>query len=375
METTENRGVAHFVEHMVFKGTERVKPGEFDRLVEALGGVTSAATSYDYTRYSLTAPQEHFPKVLPYLGEMLLGAQIPETELEAERQVVLAELAQAWSNPDWLSYQFLLATIFANHPYGSPVIGSEAEVKQLQREHLCSFHRQFYQNSPIVVVVVGSVSLAQVIEQVQSAFSRRTSSPPACSYYPVHPLPGIVREELNLPPIAQDRLLLAWLGPPATDLKGTIGMELLSTVLGEGRNSRLSAHLKPWGNHVSSGFIAQQWGGFLTISTHLEQRNRAAVELTALQAIEQLATTPLAEAELKRAQRSVNHSFAFLMESPTELAHFLGYYALLGAYDLCLHWDDAYPALVRQINAADLMALAQTYLLRDRYVSLHISGA
>ncbi|MFN3360381.1 MAG: M16 family metallopeptidase [Pseudanabaenaceae cyanobacterium] len=373
METTAERGVAHFVEHMVFKGTARVKPGEFDRLVESLGSVTSAATSYDYTRYSLTTPREHFKTVLPYLGEMLLGAQIPETELEAERQVVLAELAQAWSNPDWISYQFLLATIFDNHPYGSPVIGSETEVNQLQREHLCYFHHKFYQNSPIVVVVVGSLPLDQVLEPVQSAFHRPIADTPPCPQYPVPPLPGIIREELYLPHLPQDRLLLAWLGPRATELQGTIGMELLSHILGEGRHSRLPLTLKPWGNHVSSGYIAQEWGGFFTISTYLEQEQRQAVESTILQVTRDLAAHPITAEELKRAQRALHHNFAFLMESPPELAHFLGYHALLGSYDLCHHWDTLYPELVWQTTAPDLLHLAQTYLLSHRYVSLHIT--
>ncbi len=375
METAAKRGVAHFVEHMVFKGTDRVKPGDFDRLVEAMGSVSSAATSYDYTRYSLTTPKDHFPKVLPYLSELILYAAIPPAEMERERQVVLAELSQAWSDPDWITYQFLMATLFDNHPYGCPVIGSAEHINSLQVEDLRAFHQAYYQNQAITIVVVGALPVAEVVDQVRSLFAHTPRPAPSCPYLPIPTLEGVRREEISLPALPHDRLLLAWLCPQAPTMAETIGMEILSLILGEGRSARLARALKPRVKEVSSGFVTQQWAGFFTISAHLEGTYLEPVEHQILDQVQLLATTPVTPTELKRAQKSLEHSFALLMESPAELAHFLGYHALLGVYDFCHHWHTAYPDLIHRTTPADLMALAQTYLKPDRYVSIHVKSS
>lgn len=373
MEREGNRGVAHFVEHMVFKGTERVKPGDFDRLVESLGGVSSAATSYDYTRYSLTTPKDHFPKVLPYLSDLILYAAIPPAEMEKERQVVLAELSQAWSDPDWISYQFLLETIFRDHPYGSPVMGSSEHVCNLRVEDLRAFHQEYYQGKAITIVVVGALPQNEVIDQVSKVFAHSPRSAPSCPYLPIPELEGVRREQISLPSLSHDRLFLAWLFPKAATMTETIGMEVLSLILAEGRSARLHSELKDWVKQISSGFIAHQWAGFFTISADLQGQYLEPVEFRILEQVNRLATTPAGLQELKRAQKSLSHSFAFMMESPSELAHFLGFHALLGVYDFCHHWQTAYPNLVEQITPEYLMELAHSYLKTDRYVSINVS--
>jgi predicted Zn-dependent peptidase len=373
MEREGNRGVAHFVEHMVFKGTDRVKPGDFDRLVESLGSVSSAATSYDYTRYSLTTPKDHFPKVLPYLSDLILYAAIPTAEMEKERQVVLAELSQAWSDPDWISYQFLLETIFRDHPYGSPVMGSADHICSLQVEDLRAFHQEYYQTKAVTIVVVGALPQNEVIDLVAGVFAHRPRSAPACPYFPVPELEGVRREQISLPALTHDRLFLAWLFPKATTMAESIGMEILSLILAEGRSARLHSKLKDWVRQISSGFIAHQWAGFFTVTADLQGEYLEPVEYRILDEVSLLATNPPDPQELKRAQKSLSHRFAFMMESPSELAHFLGFHALLGVYDFCHHWQTAYPNLVYQITPEDLTSLAQTYLKTDRYVSINVS--
>lgn len=375
METEQNRGVAHFVEHMIFKGTDRVKPGEFDRLIESLGSVSSAATSYDYTRYSLTTPKENFAKVLTYLSDVILYALIPEGEMEPERQVVLAELSQAWSDPEWISYHILLATIFADHPYGIPVIGSADQVNGLQAQDLRAFHREHYQRGTLTVVVVGAVSLEETIDQVRSRFCPSPRVAPSCPCYPIAPLEGIRREQISLPHLSHDRLLLAWLGPQATAMTETIGMEMLSIILTEGHNSRLSQALKPWIKNIDSVFITQQWAGFFTISVTTNQEYLEIVEDGILEQVRAIVTQPIGTKELKRAQKCLSHNFAFTMESPTELAHFLGYHALLGVYDFCHHWHHAYVDLIYSLTTDDLQELAHTYLVPDRYVAINVNSS
>ena len=121
-------GMAHFLEHMIFKGTEILKAGVFDKTIEFLGGVSNAATSYDYAHYSLTTASTYFEETLPLMGELLLNAAIPESELNRERNVVLEEIRQASDNPHWIAYQALYKSVYPEHPYGRSILGSHLEV-------------------------------------------------------------------------------------------------------------------------------------------------------------------------------------------------------------------------------------------------------
>ncbi|MBF2099115.1 MAG: insulinase family protein, partial [Gloeomargaritaceae cyanobacterium C42_A2020_066] len=159
LESDAELGVAHFLEHMVFKGTEATAPGVFDQLIEAHGGITNAATSLDYAHYSVVTAASHWQQPLITLADLLLGAAIPEEEFWRERQVVFEELRQTQDDPDWLAHQTLLEVAYGAHPYCRPILGTPESLTQLHPETLRRFHRHYYQPANMTVVVVGAVGL------------------------------------------------------------------------------------------------------------------------------------------------------------------------------------------------------------------------
>ena len=165
-------GMAHFLEHMIFKGTDQVPPGVFDQIVENWGGVTNAATSHDYAHFFITTAVPYLADTLPYLAELLLNASIPADEFSRERDVVLEEIRQAEDNPDWLGFQALMESVYECHPYGRPVLGTEMHLLNHSPEEMRSFHSSHYQPENMTVVIVGGVDRESALDMVEHSFQQ-----------------------------------------------------------------------------------------------------------------------------------------------------------------------------------------------------------
>ena len=284
-------GIAHFLEHMIFKGTEKLPPGAFDWAIESCGGVTNAATSHDYAHFFITSATQHLEATLPHLSELLLNAAIPDAEFGRERDVVLEEINQSFDNPDWVAFQSLSELVYPQHPYGRPILGTADLLLQLTPAEMRDFHRTYYQPENMTVVLVGDVSQAQAVDLVSQSFKDFPSRSQCARFMPeAEPaIAGIRRQELCLPRLEQARLMMAWVGPgldSATQtldqqLQAAYGLDVLSVVLAEGRTSRLVRELREERNlvqMVSSGFSLQKESGLFTISAWLEPENLERVE-------------------------------------------------------------------------------------------------
>ena len=141
LEPVEWMGMAHFLEHMVFKGTQRLRPGMFDYAIETQGGFSNAATSHDYAHFYMALAAEALPTALPDLAELVLQAAIPDAEFGRERQVVLEEIRQAQDDPDWIAFQALSEQVFPDHAYGRPVLGTAEVLLQRSPAEMRRFHQ------------------------------------------------------------------------------------------------------------------------------------------------------------------------------------------------------------------------------------------
>ncbi len=365
-------GMAHFLEHMVFKGTERLSPGEFDCLIEVQGGIANAATSHDYAHYFLTTAACYLPDTLPHLAELLLHAAIPDDEFERERLVVLEEIRRANDSPDWWAYQKLMAALYPHHAYGRPVLGTEASLAALTPAQMRSFHRCQYRPEHMTVVVVGGVSRELTLELVNRAFSQFLEAPTAC---PARleasrqaDLPAQRRWREVLPRLEQARLLIAWPGPDIHQVVEGYGLDLLSVVLTEGRTSRLVAELREDLNLVqgiSASFSLSRDSGPFMVSAWLDADQVETVENRIQAQIERLLQTPISPEELRRAQRLLCSDYAFATEAPAQLASLYGFYGTLSRPELSAR----YPELIQRFEPEDLQRLARQYLSPERYVT------
>lgn len=369
-------GMAHFLEHMIFKGTDRLPPGAFDWAIENHGGVTNAATSHDYAHFFINTAAQHLEATLPYLSELLLNAAIPDNEFGRERDVVLEELRQSHDNPDYVAFQALSELAYQRHPYGRPILGTEEILLELTPEDMRQFHRTHYQPENMTIVIVGDIAQETAVELVRHAFSQfptRSGCPRATSEVEP-PITAIRRQELCLPRLEQARLIMAWLGPGIDSplqtldeqLQAAYGLDLLSVLLAEGRTSRLVRELREERTlvqAVGSGFSLQREAGLFTISAWLGADDLERVEAIICDRLSKLAATPISTAELERCQRLLCNDYAFSTETPSQLAGLYGYYNIIANPEIAT----TYPQRIQALQVEDLQQLASQYLSPYHY--------
>jgi len=361
-------GMAHFLEHMIFKGTKRIPPGVFDQMIEHRGGMTNAATSHDYAHFFLTTATDYLPETLPYLAEILLQAEIPEAEFYCEREVVLEEIRGSDDDPDWLAFQSLCQQLYPHHPYGRSVLGQEAGLLNLTPNQMRCFHRTHYQPENLTVVLVGDVEEHQALHLIQEIFEEFA---PRSECPPLEPCPDInctipTPQTLCLENLGPQRLMLGWRGPGIVSLEENIGLDLLSAILAGGHCSRLIQELREEKQIVldlQSSFSLQKESSLFSITAWLEPQFREEVEEMILQHIHSLHCHPVSEQELARAQRLLCNDYIFSTETPCQLAGLYGYYQTFASAE----WASYYPRWVRSFAPPALQVLAQKYLSLQGY--------
>ena len=371
-EQTEHLGMAHFLEHMVFKGTDRQQPGAFDYAIERRGGATNAATSHDYAHFYITTADHDFEATLPHLCDLLLHAKIPDDEFCLEREVVYEEIGQYHDNPDDRLFAKLMAGLYPEAAYGSPVLGTRDRLAALTPDLMRQFHGHYYQPDRMTVTIIGNISF----DQAQAAIDQHcTDFVPATTYRTepsatvITPPSGITREILELPNLELARLHLAWHGPGADNLRDGYGLDLIAAILAAGRSSPLVSELREqrqWVQGIGCYFSLQRDSGLFSVSAWLEETYLHNVEEAIVAQINRLRHQPVSPAVLRRAQRQLCNDFVFSTETPSQLAGLYGYYHTLA------HADHAfvYPEQICTLSPEDLQAIAHRYLTPDAYLAV-----
>ncbi len=367
-EPDEWSGMAHFLEHMIFKGTAAQAVGMFDSVIESRGGIANAATSHDYAHFFITTAAQYLEDTLPPLADLLLHASIPDDEFIRERDVVLEEIRSCYDNPDWLGFQALTESVYQHHPYGRPILGTEAHLMAQSPQKMRCFHQSHYQPENMTVVIIGGVEQESALNLVNESF-QNFSHRSECPKFEVEaepPITEIRRQELHLPRLEQARLLMAWIGPGVDQLRDAYGLDLLSVLLADGRSSRLVRDLREEQRlvqSISSGFSLQRDSSLFTISACLDPQHLEQVEELICDRLLELQRTPVSQSELSRCQRQMRNDYIFSTEAAGQIAGLYGYYNTIATAEIAV----TYPLQIQKLKPLDLMQLAQQYLPPDHY--------
>ncbi|MEM9003347.1 MAG: pitrilysin family protein, partial [Cyanobacteria bacterium P01_F01_bin.86] len=263
MESDAINGMAHFLEHMIFKGTSQLPTGEFERRIEARGGVTNAATSQDYTHFFITTAPQDFAALAPLQIELVMNPLLADTEFERERPVILEEILRADDNPRRRTFYHSMELVFDQLPYRRPVLGPTAVIETLTAQQMREFHAYWYQPERITAVAVGNLPVEELIQTVADGFEqalarRQTQNPGRCSTTnvyrsaPEEPFGTVQQIDQVDAALQQARLVMCWRVPGLADVEQTHALDVLACVLGRGRTSRLIQDLRETQQLVTS---------------------------------------------------------------------------------------------------------------------------
>jgi zinc protease len=375
-ETPGKSGLAHFLEHLMFKGTAKHPAGQFSKVVSRLGGRENAFTTYDYTGYFQRVPSEKLKTVMEFEADRMTGLQLTDAVVLPERDVILEEQNQrVRNNPHARLSQQISAALYLNSPYGKPVIGWRHEMEQLTRDDAIGFYRRFYGPNDAVVVIAGDVEPQQALKLAQETYGkvkRRSTILPR--HRPQEPRPVAVRSlTLADPRVEQPMIQRAYLVPSfATAKPGqSEALELLAHILGSGNNSRLYRTLV-MDKHVAVGAGAWYDSSALDMSKFTVYGTpRLGVTLPQLEAaidavIAQVISKGVTPEELARSKTRLIADAVYAHDSQASMARWYGEALTTGSTVSDVeHWPDR----IRAVTAQQVQDAARHWLEKRRSVT------
>ena len=375
-EPAGKSGIAHFLEHLMFKGTARNPAGRFSQTLAAIGGQENAFTSTDYTGYFQRVAKEHLPMLMEFEADRMTGLVLTEDNVKPELNVVLEEQNQrVANNPAARLGEQVSAALYLNHPYGRPIIGWRHEIEALTREDALHFYRRFYVPENAALVVAGDVSVDEVKGLVEKTYGKiPRGGETRVRRRPQEPPPSAARQvTLADARVAQPSLQRSYLVPPGNgaDLPESDALDVLAHILGSGSTSRLYRALVVERDLATSAGAWYQDNALDPTRLGVYATPRADVTLEKLeQALDDVLAEVVAkgvtEEELTRARNRMVADYVYAQDNQSTLARLYG--AALttgGTVDEVL----AKPSRIRAVTAQAVHEAARKYLDKVRSVT------
>jgi zinc protease len=367
-EGTATLGHAHFQEHMLFKGTDTFSAGHVDRTVEGTGGRSNAFTAADYTTFQVLVPSEAIPTAIGLLDDMAFRSKFDPKEIDSERQVIFEEARIETDTPKTAIVRQLYSLVFADHPYGRPVLGTPATMNAATQDNLKAFNHRFYTPENMALVVIGPIDARAVRAMVDRTFGRRPRTgytPPAVPS--LTPLTAVVRRTVERPE-QQAHLAMAWQAPSLAD-RDSLPLDLLATILGGSESSRFATMLRDREGIVSRVTMSNatlQLAGILYVQAQLEAGDVEKVEVRILDEIARLQQEGPTEAERELAVTKAESEHAFAYETSDGVATAYGTARTSATLDDELRYIER----LRTITREQIRDAARKYLSATAYVRL-----
>ncbi|MGA9283216.1 MAG: pitrilysin family protein [Pseudolabrys sp.] len=375
-ETPGKSGLAHFLEHLMFKGTAKNPTGKFSQVVARIGGQENAFTSQDYTGYYQRVPSDQLKTVVEFEADRMTGLQLTDDVVLPERNVILEEQNQRiGNNPRARLGEQIDAALYLNNPYGKPVIGWRHEMEELSRDDAIGFYRRFYAPNNAVVVIAGDVDPAKaraLVEETYGKVPRHNNLPPRIRAQEPPPVAArsltLADARAEIPTLQREYLVPSF----ATSKRGeSMALEVLAHILGSGSNSRLYRGLVV---DKQVAVAANAWYDASTLDLSkfaIGGSPRPGVTLTQLEAetdaivVEVIAKGVTAE-ELERAKTRLIADAVYALDNQASMARWYGTALTTGAsVNDVKNWPDR----IRAVTAEQVQDAARQWLDKRRSVT------
>ena len=374
-EDVDKNGTAHFLEHMIFKGSNKIMPGEFDHKIESLGGLSNASTGYDDVHYHVLVPPSNFKESLALLTNIVVAPDFNPDEFIKEKGVVIDEIKQQNDQPEERLFNYFLKRVWLSPNYANSILGTEHSIKNLEINDLVKFHSKHYTTEKICIAIAGNLS-----EEIYKIFEKSDLSG-------IKESPNLInlknkpslkirngRESVKFDNLEFSRIFMAWFIPNLNDQKNIIGLEILASILSVGRNSRLVKILKEDSNLVESVYVdvnAGELGGLFIMEASCESKDIDLVEKQINKTIDEISNCKvLALDEIKKAINIVKSNYIFNLETSTQLSSFFGNELLWGRKSSINNLENH----LKYWNDLDNFKEITEYIRREKFTLIASSG-
>ena len=315
-ETAENSGMAHFIEHSVFKGTTRRRTHHIAQFLEAVGGYINAFTSKDATCYYARVLRPHLPRAVHLLADVVQNPVFPQKEIEKEKQVIVDELRGSEDDPEELSHEFFEELLYGRHALGRPILGREPVIRSFTRDDLQSFIRNYYTAENMTVAAAGAVDHDRLVEICMDELS---ALPRGLRPRRRKPRRSGARSDVRHRPVQQTHMLLG------SVTKGYHGrqrhaLSVLNALLGEGMSSRLFQRVRErhgFGYNIYSFLSMYEDVSTFGVYAGLEPAHFSRARTLILRELAAIADRRVSMRELNRAKEQVIGGLLMGLESMT----------------------------------------------------------
>jgi predicted Zn-dependent peptidase len=362
-EPAELNGISHFIEHMVFKGTNRRSAEDIAREVDSVGGMLDAFTSKEMVCFNTKVLDEHLAKAFDVIADMVLEPKFAEDEIEREKSVILEEIRMTQDNPEDLVHELFTQNFWYPHALGRPILGTPETVGAFSRAALRSWFQERYSPNNMVITAAGHLSHAQLLDLVAERFADRPAGNPwTPESVPVAAPHITVRTKHEL---EQVHLCLGVSSLPMTDRR-RFGVSLLSNVLGGGMSSRLFQNIrerKGLAYSIFSELNSYRDAGVLSVYAGTSLETLSQLVRCVLDEFRRMKDEPLPEEELRRAKDHLKGATLLALEGTGQRMNSLARYHI--------YFDRHYTAqeliaMLEEVTAADVQRLAQEFFQSDR---------
>lgn len=361
-ETDQNNGVAHFLEHLFFKGTTKHPTGEFDKILESKGAQTNAATSKDFTHYYITLPSNYFNTAVDLHADMLMNPQIPRKELEKERKVVIEEISKTNDQPENKLYENMIQAFYVNHPYKRKVIGKKEIIENISRDEILCFYNTWYNPSNMITVVVGDVDTQNALNLIKQNFNRKETQ--KCKN-PVYKSDKNIEHRIEITDKAKIEtgyMMIGFRGVPQENRADSYALDVLATILGDGRSSKLYQGVKEQKQlafSISAGHASMKDDSIVFIRANFVPANKDKLKKAIFYEIQKVANGNIDEQDINTAKSIIERDTFYSRESTSNIANELGYTTLV--YGDSKYYSE-YIDNIKKVTKSDILRAAKKYL-------------
>jgi len=365
-------GIAHFIEHLLFKGTERRSARQINREIDSLGGLLNAFTSYEYVCYYAKSLAGVLPQVTDILTDMFLHSTFPDEELERERGVVLQEIKMHEDTPDEHIHDRLHQSFWQGHPLGHPILGNFETISSISRNDILKFREKWYRPSEIMIAAAGGVEHQQLADLAYDQFSKLQPAPPCKECEAVRHTAGAKVMEMTERDMEQILFCIGTKGLPVQS-PDRYTLMLLNTILGGGMSSRLFEEIREkrgMAYSVYSYLSSFSDAGALSIFAGTErERSNEALQII-LAELDRFKTELVPKDELNSAREQVKGKILMSLESSDSyMMRLARSYLNFGRFQPV----DEVIAGFDAVTEEDILQLAAK-LLREEHLNIQIMG-